>query len=127
MTIEDVRDLFETIFPGLNEYYVGKMDASKERVITFRRAVSSAPQKAIERLESYSSIAANGILNGTRSMKETDELAEEIRGALLSVTHPEVNGFRVVLINIRNIVALGINEKEIYDFAVEFEVIYQRK
>ena len=127
MTISDIRDLFETLFPGLTDYYVGKVDASKERIITFRRGRTTPPQKAIGRLESYSSIAANGILNGTKNMKETDELAEEIRQALLNVTHPEINGFKVVMINIRNIIPLGINEKEIYDFAIEFEVIYQNK
>jgi hypothetical protein len=126
MTIADVRDLFETIFPGLTDYYVGKMDASKERVITFRRGLS-IHQRAIMKLESYDTIATNCILNGTRNMKETDELVENIRQVLLSVEHPAINGFEVVMLTIRNIVPLGINEKEIYDYAIDFEIVYKKK
>ena len=128
MTISDARDLFKEICPNLTEYFVGKYNAQLSKVINLKRGVS-VQRKAIGGMKqtSYSSIACNCIFVGTDNCKETDELAYSIRESLLKVGHPEINGFKVIQVILRNFVEIGINEKENYEYAIDFEIVYQRK
>lgn len=129
MITADVKDWMKSTFSDLTNCYVGRMtETNREKLLLIRRGTSIRQHTAIGGLSntSYSRIACNCILHWNKNAKQTEVKAKEIHDFLLSCGHPNINGYNVVQINIRNFLDIGSDENDIYEYAIDFEVIYQR-
>jgi len=130
MNISNIRDWFKTVAPGFTEYYVGRLnDTKREKLMSFIRGVTPPQQKAIGGMAntSYSRIACNTIIHWTKDSKETDIKSSELHELLLNTeNYPTIGTFKVISINIRNFNEIGIDENKIHEYALDFEILYQR-
>ena len=132
MNISNIRDWFKTIDPSfsLDGYIVGRLNNSiREKLIAFKRGVSTPQKKAIGGMSntSYSSIACNTIIHWTKDAKDTDIKANDVYELLLNMeNYPTIGSHKVVSFNIRNFDEIGIDENNIHEYALDFEIVYQR-
>lgn len=129
MITGDVRDWLDTQDLEFNRIYNGFMGNTKqERLMLIKRGVTVSQQRAVGGLDnaSYSRLACNCILHWNKDYKETEEKAKEFLDFLVGLKNPIINGHKVALMLIRNFVSIGRDENDIYEFAIDFEIIYNR-
>lgn len=131
MITADVRDWLSKQFAEFNDnIYNGRMfDTKREKLMSIKQGVSIGQQKAIGGMEntSYSLLACNCILHWNKSNKDTESKAHEIHEFLLALNHPVINGYKVVMVIMRNFVPIGTDENDIHEYGIDFEIMYMRK
>lgn len=132
LTIGNIRDWFEQKYPGFEGgYYVGRLqNTGVEKQISFRSGVAPEPVIAIGGTgqNTYETIAVNTIIHWMKDANQTDIKAREIRDSLFSCNDvvTTINSHRVIHLNIRNFIDIGIDSNGIQEYALDFEIIYQR-
>lgn len=129
MITADVRDWLDTQDLGLQKIQNGVMANTKQKnLMLIKRGVTVSQQRAVGGYSNatYSRLACNCILHWNNDYKETELKAKEIYDFLLSLDKPVINGYKVALINMRNFTPIGRDENDIYEFAIDFEIIYNR-
>lgn len=132
LTIGSVRDWFKNKYPEfIGGFYVGRLqNTNVEKKISFRGGVTPSPVIAIggTTQNSYDAIAVNTIIHWMKDANQTDIKARELRDSLFSCNDVEtiINEHQVIHLSIRNFVDIGVDEHGIQEYALDFEIIYQR-
>lgn len=130
MITSDVRDWLSKEFPEFNDHiYNGPLfDTKKECLMSINRGTTLNQQRPLGGLinASYSRLACNCIIHWNKKSKDTETMALKIRDFLLNAKRTFINGYAVAMISIRNFIPIGKDEHDIYEFAIDFEIIYMR-
>lgn len=129
MTGAMIRDWISDILPELNdEVYLGELPGT-EKAMSIRVGEIRSQQIPIGGLDNatYSRFRANCILHWTRGYKTTEEQAIAVRDAIMAQHRPLIDGYHVAMINMLNFIDIGIDSQNINEWAIEFELIYNRK
>ena len=126
MTINDVRLWLDTLGLGFDKIVLGPLSNTKlEKQLAIRRGTSRSKVKGISP-SSYDRIALNCIMHWNGNLAETDAKAQEVKDLLFNVEPSvEIGGFILVELIVRNMVELGFDSNEIYEYAIDLEIIYK--
>jgi len=129
MITQHVLQWLKQNFPDFT-YYNGRMaHTERETIISISRGTSVGQHRAIGGMSmtTYSRLACNMIIHFSTSLTDSEDIAKQIRDFLLAQEYPIIDAFQVVDILIRgDLVYLGVDAHDIHEFALDFEVIYNR-
>ena len=127
MITADVRDWVADQKQGFTQVVNGPLfNTKREKLMSIMRGTTLSQPKAIVGDSSYSRLACNCIIHWNDDYKETEEKAYQLYEFLMHLEHPVIGGHEVVMINMRNFVPLDKDANNIYEFAIDFEIIYKR-
>lgn len=129
MMTSDVRDWLKNEFPEFEDVVIGRLSQTKrEKLLLIKRGVTRGQQIAVGGLDnsSYARLACNCILHWNKNSKEAESKAIEIHDFLLTSAPFSVNGYKVAKLEVRNFTTLNVDENDIYEYAIDFEIIYNR-
>lgn len=131
MKTSNIRDWLKTSFPEINDIRVGRLKKTNhEKALAIRRGTTQSQQIAIGGLAntSYARLACNCILHWNNSYTESEQKANEIVEFLNALKHPIISGIQIVRCTVRNgPIDIGFDEYGIYEWAIDFELMYMRK
>lgn len=129
MQSSDVRDWMKESFPEF-KYYSGRMEKTQnEMIFKIKKSVALLDKKPVGNTKSmsYSRLAVNCIMHCTKNYTKAEEKANEVYQFLFNQELPVIGGYQVKEIIVRNFVDIGSDVNDIYEFALDFEIIYDRK
>lgn len=127
MTPTDIKRYLNELELGFNQITVGKLTA-KDKAILIRRGESLPTQTAVNgRTSSYEKIGLDIILRWTKNAEDSDKKIKELIEIFKGLPGEDIGSFKVVLSNYRRLVDLGVNENEVYEYALGYEIVYKSK
>lgn len=128
MTLANIKDWLKTQITCPN-WYVGKIDGSKEQCIGIYSIAGPAPNIAIGGLEctSYSTKAISILIHWGKNADIAEQKAREAYNCMFGQT-AVIGGKRVVQFNMRTPepVGVGTDSNNIYEYVIETVIYYER-
>lgn len=128
MTLADIRDWLKTQV-ACPQWYIGKIDGSKEQCIGVYSLPAGAPNIAIGGLEntSYASKAITILIHWSKNANVAEQKAQEVYTALFGQSG-EIAGHRVVSFDMRTAepVSVGTDDEGIYEYVIDTTIYYER-
>lgn len=129
ITLAQVRDWLKSEITCPN-WYIGKIDGSKEKCIGLYNVRGPAPQTAVGGLgnSSYTIKTISVLVHWGQNADLAEQKAQEIYVALIGRSNITIGGKRVIMIQMRTSepVSVGTDEKGIYEFVIEAHIYYER-
>lgn len=129
MTLAEVRDWLKTQI-SCSQWYIGKIDGSKEQCIGIYNTTGPAPKIAIGGLENTSTAvkAVSILVHWGKNADHAEQKAQEIYGALHGVTGAIIGGRRVVMFQMPQAgpVNVGTDDYGVYEYVINAYIIYER-
>ena len=127
MTLAEVRDWLKTQIDCPN-WYIGKIDGSKERCIGLYGVAGLAPNIALGGLcnASYSTKTLSILVHWGKNADAAEIKAKEVMGCMLGKS-AVIGSNRVIMFKIRTAepVSVGTDEKNIYEYVIETTIFYE--
>lgn len=101
MQLSEIRDYLRTIFPEADHFYIGRIDASKEKCIG---VYEGAPLPAVRTFgpKTYDTVPVSILVYWTDNARETASAAKLLYDRLLAADFPTVGGHTVPLIALKH-------------------------
>lgn len=129
MNINDVKKWLDTLELGFNRIVLGQLtDTSIEKLLSLRRGVSRSKSKGSGNSEiTYDRIAINCIVHWNKNLADTDAKVKELEELFYQIEPSiKIGGFLLVELLVRNVVYLGLDSNDIYEYAFDIEIIYKK-
>lgn len=129
MNINDVKKWLDTLELGFNRIVLGQLtDTSIEKLLSLRRGVSRSKSKGSGNSEiTYDRIAINCIVHWNKNLADTDAKVKELEELFYQIEPLiKIGGFLLVELIVRNVVYLGLDSNDIYEYAFDIEIIYKK-
>ncbi|HHV13208.1 MAG TPA: hypothetical protein GXX75_23320 [Clostridiales bacterium] len=128
MTLKEIRDWLKPKVPGIGNAYIGRTDPAKEKSICVYGRASSPDTIAVGGLANTST-ATKGISILVQWSKDPD--AAEVKAKsiydIFKGTHAVINGTECFFNMLNNEpVPVGINDKDIYEYVIDLNIVYKR-
>ncbi|RED34675.1 minor capsid protein [Paenibacillus sp. VMFN-D1] len=128
MTLANIRDWLKTQVQ-CPQWYIGKIDGSKEQCIGVYNLQAGAPNIAIGGLEntSYASKAITILIHWGKNANVAEQKAHEVYTALFGQAG-EIAGHRVISFDMRTAepVSVGTDDEGIYEYVIDTTIYYER-
>ncbi|MEF2969238.1 minor capsid protein [Paenibacillus sp. M1] len=128
MTLAEIRDWLKTQV-SCPQWYIGKIDGSKEQCIGVYGLAASAPNIAIGGLEntSYASKTVSILIHWGKNAATAELKAQEVYAALFGQS-AEIGGKRVILFQMRTAdpVSVETDDEGFYEYVIETTIYYER-
>lgn len=129
ITLKDVREFLKTKI-DCDNWYSGKIDASKDKCIGIYNMQGGKPYIALGGLEntSYSTKAISILVHWTNNSNTAELKAQEVYNALFGQTGV-IGGHRVIMFNTKTDepISVGADSNGIFEYVINFEIKYERK
>lgn len=129
MILAEVRDWLKTQIECHN-WYLGKIDGSKDQCIGLYNATGPAPIIALGGLEntSYATKSVTILIHWGKNATVAEQKAQEVYAALFGQT-AVIGGHRVIQFQMRQSepVSVGTDEKNVYEYVVDTTIFYERE
>ena len=131
MTLRDIKEWLKPQISDLNGAYIGKIDASKEKIIGVYGRTSSSSKIAIGGLDNTSTwIKQISILvHWSKNCDTTEIKAHEIYGLLrkYSCKHTQVGGVDTYFKLLSDEpVFVGADDNDVFEYVIDVQIIYKR-
>ena len=124
MNLNEVRIWLKSLNLGFNKIVLGPLTKS-EKQLSLTRGVSKSKTKG-SGPTSYGRIAVNCIVHWNKNLAETDTKVEELKELLYQIEPSiPIGGFVLVELITRNCVFIGFDSNEVYEYALDLEIIYK--
>lgn len=129
MMLSEIREWLRTEIESPN-WYIGKIDGSKEKCIGIYNVNTGQPYIAIGGLDntSYATKGVSFLIHWTKNADTAERKAHEVYDALFGRTGVEIGGKRVIAFEMRTPgpVDVGTDDQNIYELVVETIIYYER-
>lgn len=129
MMLSEIREWIRTEIESPN-WYIGKIDGSKEKCIGVYNVNAGQSYIAIGGLDntSYATKAVSFLIHWTKNADTAERKAHEVYDALFGRTGIEIGGKRVIAFEMRTPgpVDVGTDDQNIYELVVETIIYYER-
>lgn len=129
ITIKDVREFLKTKI-DCDNWYSGKIDASKDKCIGIYNIQGGKPYIALGGLDntSYSSKAISILVHWTNNSNTAELKAQEVYNALFGKTGV-IAGHRVIQFDMKTDepVPVGTDDNGIFEYVINLTIKYERK
>lgn len=128
MTLAEIRDWMKTKITCPN-WYIGKIDGSKEHCIGLYNAAGPAPRMALGGLAntSFTTKTISILIHWGKNAGIAEQKAKEVYNSMFG--QPAViGGKRVVMFRMRTDepVLVGTDNRNIYEYVIETTIFYER-
>lgn len=128
MLLSEVREYLKTKIE-CPQWYIGKIDESKEQCIGIYSSVGPVPNLAIGGLEntSYATKAISILVHWTKNCNTAEQKAQEVYSAFFGQSGT-VGGKRIIKFDMRTPepVNVGVDSKGVFEFVIETIIYYER-
>ncbi len=128
MLLSAVREFLKTKIES-PQWYIGKIDNSKEQCIGIYGAVGPTPKIAIGGLEntSYNTKAVSILIHWTKNCNTAEMKAQEIYDSLFG-QEGTIGGKRIIKFDMRTPepVEVGTDSNDVFEFVIETVIYYER-
>ena len=128
MTLGEIRDWLKTQV-NCPQWYIGKIDGSKEQCIGLYNVTSPAPVIALGGLEntSYTTKAISILVHWGKNADTAERKAQEVYAALFGQTGI-IGDHQVIQFDVRTSepVNVGTDDNNIYEYVIETVIYYER-
>lgn len=131
MLLSDIRDWIKT-FNIADHYYIGRLDAKKERSIgVYSRNRSSAPVMALGGLDnsSYDIKSVSILVHWNQNARETETAARNLWDHLQQISNLDIGEDHIdyLMLLVPEPISVGADDDGIYEYVIEFDLYYRRK
>lgn len=128
MTLAEVRDWLKTQV-DCPQWYIGKIDGSKDQCIGVYSIPTGPPNIAIGGLEntSYASKSISILIHWGKNADKAEKKAQEVYSAFFGKSGV-IGGKRVISFDLRTAepVGVGTDDEGIYEYVIEATIYYER-
>lgn len=128
MTLKDIRDWLKPQIADLSTAYVGKIDASKEKVICIYGRPSSGSKIAVGGLQNTTSAikSISILVQWSKNCDTAEQKAQSIYN-IFHGNHVSINGVDCFF-EMKNDepVPVGTNDHDIYEYVIDLDVTYKK-
>lgn len=128
MTLKDFKEWLKTKVTASN-FYIGKIDGSKDQCIGIYGAKGSQPNIAIGGLSntSYATKPISILVHWGKNTDLAEQKAQEIYNALFG-QQAKIAGKRVIMFQMQSPepMNVGTDDNNIYEYVIELNIIYER-
>ncbi|MHB8061256.1 MAG: phage tail terminator protein [Ruminiclostridium sp.] len=128
MTLAEVKDWLKTKI-NCSQWYIGKIDGSKEQCIGIYNVTGPAPVIALGGLEntSYATKAISILVHWGKNADIAEQKAQEVYNCMFGQP-AMISGKRVIKFDMRTSepVSVGTDDKNIYEYVIETVIYYER-
>lgn len=128
MTLKDIKDWLKPQIPSIDNAYIGKIDTSKEKVICIYGRESSGSKIAIGGLNNTSS--ANKCISILVQWSKNCDTAEVKAKSIYDIFNGQsavINGIDAFFVMKNDEpVLVGTNDKDIYEYVIDLDIVYKR-
>lgn len=128
ITLEGVKDWLKS-FGIAENYYIGKLDAKKEKSIgVYPLKRNGPPVTAIGSKSTYDIKSISVLIHWTKYANETETAALQLYEKLRRITHTQINGTHIHCLQLitPEPVGVGTDESGVYEYVIEFNLYYER-
>lgn len=131
LLLSDVRDWLKTLNTGANNFYIGRLDAKKDKSIgIYPLKVSGPPTVALGGLDTTKTAtkSISILLHWNKNAKETEIAALNLFEKLLSAGPVTVGSTKVYYIKmlVPEPVDVGTDDSKVYERVIQCELYYER-
>lgn len=129
MTIAEIRDWLK-VFGGFENYYIGKLDAKKEKSLgVYNRTSARAYVDSIGHNTSYDVKAVSLLIHWNKNARETEEAALALFDKLTDVSGISAgdNTINYLMLMVPEPQFVGSDDNGVYEFVIEFDLYTERK
>lgn len=128
MTLKEVKDWLKPQITDIAAAYIGKIDASKEKVICLYGRAGSSDKIAVGGLDNTST--ATKTISILVQWSKNCDIAEQKAKSIYDIFH----GQKAVINNVDAFfimsndepVSVGTNENDIYEYVIDLKIIYKK-
>lgn len=129
MLLSEVREWFKTQITDCPNWYIGKIDGSKEQCIGIYSVQGLAPNMALGGLAntSYSTKAISILVHWGNNANIAEQKAQQVYNSMLGQS-ATIGGKRVTEFNMKvsEPIGVGTDTNGIYEYVIEANIIYER-
>lgn len=128
LTLSAVRDWLKS-YNIANNYYVGKIDTSKEQAVcVYSRKRSGSPVTALGGHSSYEIKSITLLLRWNKNATQSEKTAIQLFKSIKSEHNLKIDNIPIQFISMTapESIALGTDEQGIYEYVIEFDIYYER-
>ncbi|MEF9917681.1 MAG: minor capsid protein [Eubacterium sp.] len=131
LLLSDIRDWIKTLNTGAENYYIGRLDAKKDKSIgIYPLKVSGSPEVALGGLNSTKTgvKSASILIHWTKNARETEVAAMKFYEMLLGAGSVTIGGTKVNYIKllVPEPVDVGTDSGQVYERVIQCEFYYER-
>lgn len=128
MILKDIRDWLKPQITDLSTAYIGKIDATKEKVICIYGRSSSGSKIAVGGLQNTSSAVKRiSILVQWSKNCDTSEQKAQIIYNIFQGNHVSISGVDCFFdMKSDEPVLIGTNDSDIYEYVIDLDIIYKK-
>ena len=128
MLLSEIREYLKTII-DCPQWYIGKIDNSKEQCIGIYSRIGLAPNIAIGGLEntSYATKAISILVHWTKNCNAAEIKAQEVYNSLFC-QGATIGGKRIIKFDMRTPepISVGTDSNGVFEFVIETVIYYER-
>lgn len=128
MLLSEIREYLKTII-DCPQWYIGKIDNSKEQCIGIYNRIGPAPNIAIGGLEntSYATKAISILVHWTKNCNVAEIKAQEVYNSLFC-KDGTIGGKRIIKFDMRTPepISIGTDSNGVFEFVIETVIYYER-
>lgn len=129
LTLAEIKDWLKTKV-NCPQWYIGKIDGSKEQCIGIYSITGPAPNIALGGLDntSYSTKAISILVHWGKNVDTSEQKAQEVYNCMFGKT-ALIGDKRVIQFAMRTPepVGVGTDDKNIYEYVIETVIYYERE
>ncbi|CAK7073073.1 MAG: hypothetical protein EUB_03841 [Eubacterium sp.] len=131
LLLSDVRDWLKTLNTGANNFYIGRLDAKKDKSIgIYPLKVSGPPTVALGGLDATKTAtkSISILLHWNKNAKETEIAALNLFNKLLAAGSVTIGATKVNYIKmlVPEPVDVGTDQSNVYERVIQCELYYER-
>lgn len=131
ITLSEIRDWLKTFGVG-QSFYVGKIDAKKEKAIgVYQRKISGRPRTAIGGLGStkYEVKSISALVHWNKNASETEKAAQELFEKLRTASDIRIGETVVYFLQLEvpEPQDVGTDDNGVYERVIWFDLYYERQ
>lgn len=132
ISLKDVLDWLKTLSTTFPNYYIGVLDAKKEKSLgVYNLKRSKSPIIALGGLEntSYAVKQVSLLVHWDHASDESEKIAISLYEELLSNCPTQIGGYQVQFVGLltNEPVDVGRDDNGVCEYVIEFEIYYKRK
>ena len=128
LLLSNIRDWLKT-FNAAENYYIGRLDAKKEKSIGVYQLPPRPPTVSIGQKSSYEVKRISLLIHWNKNANDTEKAAYELYGKLSAVSSFDIEDTHIyfILLSHAEPVSISTDESGVYEYVIEFEIYYERK
>lgn len=131
LLLSDIRDWLKTLGTGAENFYIGRLDAKKDKSIgIYPLKVSEPPMVALGGLEATktSKKSISILLHWNKNAKETEIAAIELYEKILSAGPVKIGATNVNYLKllVPEPIDVGTDDSRVYERVIQVQIYYER-